>query len=448
MRRPLLALAVAVAAALLPARLHATDIALWHTETEADRQIAIRYLADLFQAFNPGIRVATHAVDENRIVAEVTAAAAQGATPDLVSASSPLVVALSRQGLVDLAMATDAIGEIGEDRFYSAPLDSLLAEDGRHHGIPFHGWLQAIWYRADWFAEAGLPPPVTVDAMLKAARRFHDPDQLRFGIVLGSRPDIYTEQGFTQIALAMGAELFDADGAPSFDTPEMREAVAVYGDLVRLAPPGAQGWRARDYFLQGHAAMMVYSTFIMDDLALEGAAADSLGRANFPHLPGAAFDPDLVRKVAFTTILTDTRPVGYGAIGALAPLAVGDPARAEATQALIAFLFRPDAYATWLHMAPGGMLPVVRGVADSDAFMRDPLGVFPRFGRDRVRRLAAGFDRMESFSFDAQTLSDSAAIFAAGILPTALHRMIHEGVPPDAAMPAAEEAMRRLVGDR
>jgi len=26
--------------------------------------------------------------------------------------------------------------------------------------------------------------------------------------------------------------------------------------------------------------------------------------------------------------------------------------------------------------------------------------------------------------------------------------MIHEGVPPDAAMPAAEEAMRRLVGDR
>lgn len=445
MNRKFAALAV-LASVLLSGRAMALDLTLWHTETEPNRQIVIRYLADLFQAFNPGIQVALRAVDENELLETVAAAAARGQAPDLVSAGSPLVVAMSRRGLVDRTLTDEVVKEIGQERFFAAPLQFLRAEEAGYHGIPFHGWLQAIWYRADWFAEAGLPPPVTVDAVLKAARRFNDPGNMRFGIVIGSRPDLYTEQGFTQFALAMGAELFDVDGEPSFDTPTMREAAETYAELVRLGPPGPQTWRARDFFLQGRAAMMVHSTFIMDDLALEGAAADSLGRENFPQLPGAEFDPDLVRKIAFTTLVTDVRPVGFGVIEALAPLAGGDAARRAATRTLIQFLFRPDAYATWLHMAPGGMLPVLRGVAESDAFMRDPLGVFPRYGRDRVRRLAGGFDRMESFAFDSRTLSEAAEIVAAGIIPKALHRMIHEGVSPDIAMPEAEAQMRRAIG--
>ena len=133
--------------------------------------------------------------------------------------------------------------------------------------------MQGIWYRTDWFEEAGLAPPSTWETIEKAAEHFYDINNNQYGILVGTTEENYMEQCFTQIAISNNARIFDKNGNIVFNSPEMREAVEYYTNLAKFNPPGPQTWRARDYYLQGKMAMFFYSTYIMDDLAiLENAA--------------------------------------------------------------------------------------------------------------------------------------------------------------------------------
>lgn len=53
---------------------------------------------------------------------------------------------------------------------------------GRAYGVPAQTTPELLFYRRDLFAEAGLEPPTTTDAALKAARTLHDPRHGRYGI--------------------------------------------------------------------------------------------------------------------------------------------------------------------------------------------------------------------------------------------------------------------------
>ena len=54
--------------------------------------------------------------------------------------------------------------------------------DGRAYGVPAQTTPELLFYRRDMFAEAGLEPPATTDALLQAARRLHEPRRGRYGI--------------------------------------------------------------------------------------------------------------------------------------------------------------------------------------------------------------------------------------------------------------------------
>ena len=45
---------------------------------------------------------------------------------------------------------------------------------GRAYGVPAQTTPELLFYRRDLFAEAGLEPPATTDALLQAARSLHD----------------------------------------------------------------------------------------------------------------------------------------------------------------------------------------------------------------------------------------------------------------------------------
>jgi multiple sugar transport system substrate-binding protein len=53
---------------------------------------------------------------------------------------------------------------------------------GRAYGVPAQTTPELLFYRRDMFAEAGLEPPATTDALLHAARRLHEPRRGRYGI--------------------------------------------------------------------------------------------------------------------------------------------------------------------------------------------------------------------------------------------------------------------------
>ena len=154
----------------------------------------------------------------------------------------------------------------------------------------------------------------------------------------------------------------------------MTETVEFYNELQQYSPPGPQTWRARDYYLQGKMAMFFYSTYIMDDLALAKVAASSLTGDNFELLSGGTFDPDLVKNTKMVSSFKNTQESSYGVIVTLGITKNDDVKKTNAAKRLVSYLYEEDAYVSFLHMAPGGMNPVIRSVARSSKFMNDPKG--------------------------------------------------------------------------
>ena len=95
------------------------------------------------------------------------------------------------------------VEKIGKDRFYLGSLMMVESPDpGNYYGLPYHGWVQGIWYRADWFKKAGLAPPNTWENILNAAKTFYKPEKNQYGILVGTKAENYAEQCFTHFALS------------------------------------------------------------------------------------------------------------------------------------------------------------------------------------------------------------------------------------------------------
>jgi multiple sugar transport system substrate-binding protein len=183
----------------------------------------------------------------------------------------------------------------------------------------------------------------------------------------------------------------------------------------------------------------------MDDLALAAAAADSLTADHFPELSGAAFDVGLVDQVGMVAALSRRSPATFGSISALGVARDLDAATRARALDFIRFLFRPDIYVTWLHMAPGGMMPVLREIAESEAFLRDPAGVFQRYGRPRLLEIVRGFDHIRTFSHPGSGFVPAASrAFAAGIISRMVHQVASGARPPEEAAQAAAAELAAL----
>ena len=300
------------------ARQDPVKIEFWSTQTQSDRQATIQVLIDTFEVMNPDIKIKLVPVDENDMATQINTAAAAGTLPALIESAAENAVAFGSEGLLNAQAATEVIDAIGREKFYAGTLKLNGSKAGdTFYAVPFHGWVQGIWYRADWFVEAGLNPPRQWDDILKAAKYFYKPGENQYGILVGTKAEAYAEQCFTQFAMANGAGLFDARGNLVFNSPEMKEALEFYAELAKYNPPGPQTWRARDYYLQGKMAMFFYSTYIMDDLALSEVAAGSLTDENFSDLAGSGFDPDLVANTRMASTITNADDAGFGVVVSL-----------------------------------------------------------------------------------------------------------------------------------
>lgn len=426
----------------------AAEVTFWTSETPPERVAVITYLANVFMALHPDINVRVVSIDENDLLQQAIARQGTPQAPTLVNTGGELIAALGEKHLLDTRAATTFVESIGKKRFFKGALEFLAMPKAGYYGVPHHGWVQCIWYRADWFEKAGLAPPTTWKNILKAATHFNNPEKGIYGILVGTKADMYAEQVFTQIALSNNATMFTPDGRLAFNSPRMVEALDFYLQLAENTPPGPQTWRGRDFYIQGRLAMLFYSTFIMDDLALSSAAADSLGTTNFKNLTGARFDPFLAGNTQMTPTIHRQSTSGYGTINGFALFRIADSKTRKATIEFLSFLYQPGPYTEWLHMAPGGMMPVLRGMAENEPFIRDPQGVFRRYGRPKIRRILSGLDSVRSFGLVKGHRNPLASIiYAERIIPQMIVKAKNREMTPEQAVAWAEQEMRRVAAE-
>lgn len=447
MKLKTLTVGLAAAGLTLSSVANAATVEYWTIQTQSDRLQTIEVMADVFEALNPGVDVKVVAVDENDMPKQIAAAAASNTLPDLIEVGSNLSLAFAEQGITDADAATAVVNSLGKDRIYKGALKMVEdPEQNKFVAVPYSGWVQGIWYRSDWFKEAGLEPPTTWENIVKAAKYFNKPEQNQYGILIGTKADSYAEQVYTQFALSNDAGQFDKDGNLVFNSAKQKEALDFYKQLSEYTPPGPQTWRARDYYLQGKLAMFFYSTYIMDDLALAEAAASSLGTSNFSDLKGATFDPELAKNTRLATTVTHSSPSTFGTLTGFSIMKNDNKEDLEATKAFVEYMNEKDQVVAYSHMAPGGHLPMLRDIAETDDFLNDPKGIFNRYGKESIKEIIAGFDNIKDFSIvDGKAFPKSGEIFSKQIIPRMIYSAVIEDQDTQASLDWAEKEMQQII---
>nr|HBP7939559.1 extracellular solute-binding protein [Escherichia coli] len=248
------------------------SIEFMHSSVEQERQAVISKLIARFEKENPGITVKQVPVEEDAYNTKVITLSRSGSLPEVIETSHDYAKVMDKEQLIDRKAVATVISNVGEGAFYDGVLRIVRTEDGSAWtGVPVSAWIGGIWYRKDVLAKAGLEEPKNWQQLLDVAQKLNDPANKKYGIALPTAESVLTEQSFSQFALSNQANVFNAEGKITLDTPEMMQALTYYRDLAANTMPGSNDiMEVKDAFMNGTAPMAIYSTYILPAVIKEG----------------------------------------------------------------------------------------------------------------------------------------------------------------------------------
>jgi multiple sugar transport system substrate-binding protein len=419
-----------------------TVVEFWSTDNEEDRVDVYEAIAALYMAENPDVEVRIVPIEEGGISQRIVTAQGANRLPDIVRMGVERVAAFAAEGILDEDAAEAVIASMGEDDFRAGPLAMVTnPATGKRAAIPFDGWIQAIWYRADVFEAAGLSAPISWDDINAACDALPGSGNLLYAVTLGTDTAWnYGHQVFEQVAMSNDAWPFDAAGNVTMNTPEMVAALDFMAGLQRCAVPGPQYWRgAREAYELDQAGMLFYSTYIMDDL-VEGSGLEAGGKVDIPV-------EDLALKTGFASQMVG--PNGSASYGQLVTLAIMKGADPVA-QDVVEFFMTGDNYIDILALAPFGKVPTLKSAVEDWSTLSD---FFQYYSDETMAQIAGGFETMQRWLFrpdyDATQRAVIGDIEGRLLIPTVLSNIALEGImTPETAAEFLQEQVEALLADQ
>ena len=424
----------------------AQTLTLWTTEEQPKRMAIQRAIAEKFEA-KTGIKVEVVPVTENQLAERITAAFAAGKLPDLVFHPVDYTVGWADEGILDPEAATEVIRELGEETFFKGALE-LARYQGNYTAVPTDGWTQLLLFRRDLFKARSLAEPKTFAAILGAIEALHDPPNM-YGFVAATDPSqVYFQQVFEHIALANGVRLVDEAGNVTLNTPAMVDTLKFYKKLAEASPPGNLYWKqSRELYLAGRAGQIIWSPFILDELA---GLRDSA--------PVTAFkDPttdELAKRTGFVARLIGPNNPKGASYAQISYLGITADADVEAAKKFVKFLLT-DAYLDWLSMAPEGKFPVRRGTAaDPEYFVKGwskleigvdrkrPLGAI--YPPEVVEKILAGLEVADRWGFARGQGALVAKLYGEKTIPKIVRRYLDGELTAEEAAAEMQRAVEAL----
>jgi multiple sugar transport system substrate-binding protein len=215
---------------------------------------------------------------------------------------------------------------------------------GRAYGVPAQTTPELLFYRRDLFADAGLEPPATTDALLNAARALHNPARGRYGIAWNAARGTALGHTFLMALADFGQPIldlpeiaggFDTDHLadhtyrPTIDTPAGLRAAEFLLELLRYSPTDilSMSWYERVRAYSAGNIGMAYGYTLLAPYFERDEASPAFGQTGYlPHPAGPG-----ARQVA---------PVGGYVLGIPANLA---PERVSAAVEAITIFTSPEA---------------------------------------------------------------------------------------------------------
>ena len=339
-----------------------TSLTFWTAEDNPDRVKATQAIINRFTQ-QTNIKVKLVAIGEDELQSRLTSASAAGSLPDVLAAVSlGFMHSLAADGLTDPDAAAAVIDTLGRQTFSRRAL-SLVEANGKPVAVPSDSWTQLLVYRKDLFANAGLAAPTTFQAIQAAATTLTGEGMS--GIVAATKPDSFTQQTFEYLAVANHCQLTNQAGAITLTSKPCVDTFQFYVDLIREASVqgGQDAASTRAAYLAGKAAMVIWSSFLLDELA--GLSNDAR-----PTCPQCHRDPSfLARNSGIVTAIEGPDGSQPSQFGELTCFAITKDANNDAAK-LVEFLMN-DGYLDWLALAPEGKVPVRTGTTDQPTKFTD-----------------------------------------------------------------------------
>ncbi len=263
----------------------AASINYWHTFTSQSEQAGLDQVMALFKAAHPDIAVTPENIPNPEFMAKITAAVVSGSRPNVSMVSSERFRDLLAMGaLTDISERVagwERRADFDDARFASISLD------GKIYGVPAFTFVDWMYYRKDWFEEAGIAVPTTLAELYDAAVKLTDPAKGRYGFGLRGGPG--GQNPIINMMEAFGSPVLHADGTIGLDREKAIAGITYWSDMAKnAAPPSAanDGFRQIiEGFQTGQTAMIYHHTGSYQDIASKLKPGVEFGTMAIPAGP-------------------------------------------------------------------------------------------------------------------------------------------------------------------
>jgi multiple sugar transport system substrate-binding protein len=272
------------------------EIHYWHHFTSESEFKGMDRVIAMFQEAYPGVTVIQENIPNPEFMQKFTAAVQANTRPDTTMIDATrLPDMLAMGGVVDL---TERINNWSLKEFFPDNRWTGVTVDDKIYGIPAFTFVDWMYYRKDWFDEAGIAIPTTLEEFREAAIALTDPEQGRYGF--GMRGGAGGQGFIIDMLEAYGSPIIDEDGNPAIDRDKAIEAMTFWSGLYttdKVVPPSAPGdgfAQLMTGFQTGQTAMLWHHTGSLVDISSFLTPGEQFGTAVKPAGPA-----ELITRVSY-----------------------------------------------------------------------------------------------------------------------------------------------------
>ncbi|HXH02923.1 MAG TPA: sugar ABC transporter substrate-binding protein [Candidatus Competibacteraceae bacterium] len=283
-----LSAALAAALSLAGTAAHAATTVTIATVNNGE-MIVMQKLSKQFEEKHPDIKLNWVVLEENVLRQRVTTDIATGSGQfDVMTIGTYEVPIWAKQGWL---LPLDNLPADYDLDDVLKPVRDGLSYEGKLYALPFYGESSMTFYRKDLFKKAGLKMPErpTYDDIAKFAAAITDKGAGVYGICLRGKPGWGENMAFLSTLInTYGGRWFDEKWNPEIDSPQWKQAIGFYVELMtKYGPPGASSNGFNEnlaLFASGKCGMWIDATVAAGMLfnPKESQVADKVGFAQAP----------------------------------------------------------------------------------------------------------------------------------------------------------------------
>ena len=414
----------------------AETIRFWTTEEQPARLAKQQAMAADFKK-RTGHSVEVIPVSEKDLGKRATAAFAAGDLPDVIYHTLQYVLPWSEAGILDVETNDDIVNSLQKSTFAPGAI-SMAQFNGKTAAVPVDGWTQMVVYRKDLFDKAGLAAPTSYANIEAAIEKLHNPPNM-YGFVAATKVDEnFMSQVLEHVFLANGVSPVSKNGFSKLDEKATSEVLNFYKKIAKASPAGELYWKqSRAIYFAGKAAMIIWSPFILDELA-------GLRNSAPPTINDDPTSKELAQKTGIvTTFGGPSNPLG-AAWADIRYFGVTSDANTDVASEFVKYSMK-DGYTATLSIAPEGKFPVRRGEPLNTskyvkAWSKLPVGVDRKaplselYSALTIDKIVAGLETADRWGVSEGQLSLASKIINSQVINRIVREYIDDQIDVKAAV--------------